>query len=36
MLEDDPLPSDVYVFVFNYRLSDGRSGQEKGDVTLLR
>ncbi len=36
MLEDDPLPSDVYVFVFNYRLSDGRSGLEKGDVTLLR
>ena len=36
MLEDDPLPSDVYVFVFDYRLLDGRSGQEKGDVTLLR
>jgi len=31
-----PLPSDVYVFVFDYRLIDGRSGHEKGEVTLLR
>ena len=31
-----PLPSDVYVYVFGYRFTDGRSGQESGDVSLLR
>ncbi len=35
-LGDVPLPSDVYVFVFDYRFTDGRSGQERGDLTLLR
>ncbi len=30
------LPSDVYVYVFDFRLVNGSSGQEKGDVTLLR
>ncbi len=36
LLGDVALPSDVYVFVFEYRLTNGRAGQEKGDVTLLR
>ncbi|MFN0175624.1 MAG: gliding motility-associated C-terminal domain-containing protein [Saprospiraceae bacterium] len=36
MLKDIALPSDVYVYIFEYGLTDGRSGQEKGDVTLLR
>jgi len=36
MLDDDALPSDVYVYVFDYQITDGRTGQEKGDVTLLR
>jgi gliding motility-associated-like protein len=30
------LPSDVYIFVMDYRFTDGRSGQESGDITLLR
>jgi len=35
-LKDISLPSDVYVYIFEYSLTDGRSGLEKGDVTLLR
>lgn len=33
---DKLLPSDVYVYVFDYQLVNGNKGQEKGDVTLLR
>jgi gliding motility-associated-like protein len=33
---DQNLPSDVYVFVFDYQLANGKSGQKKGEVTLLR
>jgi gliding motility-associated-like protein len=29
-------PSDVYVYVFDYLLIDGKTGQEKGEVTLIR
>lgn len=29
-------PSDVYVYMLRYELIDGKSGQEKGEVTLLR
>ncbi|MDO8365595.1 MAG: FG-GAP-like repeat-containing protein, partial [Saprospiraceae bacterium] len=36
MLGDVMLSSDVYVYVFDYQLTDGRTGQESGDVTLLR
>lgn len=35
-LGEQALPSDVYVFVFDYRLTDGHEGQDTGDVTLLR
>jgi gliding motility-associated-like protein len=35
-LGDLALPSDVYVYIFDYVLSDGRSGREKGEVSLLR
>jgi gliding motility-associated-like protein len=33
---DKQLPSDVYVYIFDYQLINGSRGQEKGDVTLLR
>jgi len=36
MMKDVALPSDVYVYVFEYGLTDGSLGQKKGDVTLLR
>ncbi len=36
ILDGEALPSDVYVFVFDYQFKDGRSGQEKGSVSLLR
>lgn len=36
MLDNAALPSDVYVYLFEYQLTDGRTGEEKGDVTLIR
>ena len=36
MLDNAALPSDVYVCLFEYQLTDGRTGEEKGDVTLIR
>jgi len=35
-LSDLPAPSDVYLYVFDYQLTNGDSGQDKGSVTLLR
>lgn len=32
----EPHPSDVYVYELIYEFTDGNSGKEKGDVTLLR
>jgi len=29
-------PSDVYVYVFDYLLIDGKNGQEKGEMTLVK
>ena len=29
-------PSDVYVYVFDYLLIDGKTGQEKEEVTVIR
>jgi gliding motility-associated-like protein len=34
--EEKPAPSDVYVYQMSYRLSDGTSKSESGEVTLLR
>lgn len=31
-----PAPSDVYIYVFDYQMVNGESGQDKGSVTLLR
>ncbi|MFN0216312.1 MAG: FG-GAP-like repeat-containing protein [Saprospiraceae bacterium] len=36
LVGSDALPSDVYVYVIDYQLTNGQAGQEKGDVTLLR
>lgn len=33
---DADLPSDVYVYMFDYQLINGNSGQKKGEVSLLR
>ena len=33
---DKILPSDVYVYVFEYQLINGNRGRETGDVSLLR
>lgn len=35
-LDGKALPSDEYVFVFEYQLIDGKTGKENGGVTLLR
>ncbi len=34
--DNDPQPSDVYVYVFEYQLINGEAGKASGDLTLLR
>ena len=34
--ENEPAASDVYIYHFDFRLTNGKVGTEKGDVTLLR